>query len=278
MQPIKRQFMNRLLWDVESPVRFARNFNAYCKLRGRLVRILSYDDQKKFLVQQPDGQTIYVGRIQRIKEKYLAGGDRLDEIYQKYLLADIEFQESDVIIDVGANIGELSVCLGRRFGLTSIACEPDPVELGCLEGNLEGLNGRIVKQPLWESAGQKEFFFRNQTGDSSLILGQASSGSMKVMCTTLDEVYRDFCDDDETKRIRLLKLEAEGAEPEILRGGERVIRYFDYVSADLGPERGLKKENTVAECANFLLDHGFKVARVDPRRAIFLFRNQQSES
>jgi len=277
MQAIKKLLMGRLLWELSDPVRFSRHFNAYCKMRGRSVRILSYDDRRRFLVRQPDGQTIYVGRIQRIKEKYLAGDNRLEDIFQKYLLMGIEFQGSDAIIDVGANIGELSICLGRRYGVTSIACEPDPIELGCLAGNLEDLSASIVKQPLWESAGEREFFFRNQTGDSSLLLGGSSSGSMTTMCTTLNEVYREVFGGDANKRIRLLKLEAEGAEPEILRGGEQVLRSIDYISADLGPERGLKKENTVAECVNFLLDRGFKVLRVDPLRAIFLFRNELAE-
>ena len=45
--------------------------------------------------------------------------------------------------------------------------------------------------------------------------------------------------------IKLLKLEAEGAEPEILLGGLDKIHLIDYICADVGPERGLSYETTL---------------------------------
>lgn len=273
---LKSHFMKNFLWGVEDPVRFMKNFNLYCKLRGRAVRILGYDKDKKFLVQQSNGQSIYVSRVSRIKENYLGGGDRLKKIFLNYLLEGIEFRRSDVVIDVGANIGELSVYLGRQFGVKSIACEPDPTERGCLAGNLEEINGLVFGKPLWETAVEKEFYFRNDSGDSSLLPDGSTASSVLMSCTTLDDLYKDAFGGETTKRIRLLKLEAEGAEPEILRGGRHAIQNIDYVAADLGPERGASKENTVPECVNFLLDRGFKVLRADVRRAIFVFCNSRA--
>ncbi|MGY6587763.1 MAG: FkbM family methyltransferase [Wenzhouxiangella sp.] len=261
MKYIKSRISRALLWDVSDGFKFSRNFNAYCKLRGRRVRVLSFSKADGYLIRQPDGEEVFVGRPSRIKENYLAKENRGDskELYKKYLLEGVRFRPGDVCIDVGANIGELSLYLGRRFRVSPIACEPDPVEIGSLKANMARVGGIVVPQPLWESAGDMTFYLANDTGDSSLIKGRATSKPITTRCTTLDDVVRQHIAHGSESRIRLLKLEAEGAEPEILRGGASIIEKVDYISADLGPERGLAKENTVADCSNFLYSRGFRI-------------------
>jgi hypothetical protein len=78
-----------------------------------------------------------------------------------------------------------------------------------------------------------------------------------------------------SERIRLLKLEAEGAEPEILVGAESVLSRIDYIAADLGPERGLKQEQTATPVINFLLARGFELIDMKFDRVTCLFRNHR---
>ena len=60
------------------------------------------------------------------------------------------------------------------------------------------------------------------------------------------------------KKIKLLKLEAEGYEPEILQGCQNNLENIEYISADLGPERGLSNQCTIVEVTNFLICKDFK--------------------
>ena len=75
--------------------------------------------------------------------------------------------------------------------------------------------------------------------------------------------------------MRLLKLEAEGAEPEVLQGALGLLSLVDYISADLGPERGKAEISTLEEVSNLLEEQGFERLRVEGERVIALFRNHR---
>ena len=57
----------------------------------------------------------------------------------------------------------------------------------------------------------------------------------------------------------MLKVEAEGYEPEILLGAGDKINNFEYIAIDGGYEKGINKEQTFAEQTNILLDNGFEL-------------------
>jgi hypothetical protein len=81
------------------------------------------------------------------------------------------------------------------------------------------------------------------------------------------------------ERIRLLKLEAEGAEPEVLEGAISVLNSIDYVSADVGPERGIHEQETRDTVVNFLEAHGFELIKESKghRKIVLLRRKGLSE-
>ena len=47
------------------------------------------------------------------------------------------------------------------------------------------------------------------------------------------------------EKIKLLKLQAEGAEPEVSKGSLNSLKNIKFITADLGPERGLNQESTL---------------------------------
>ena len=75
------------------------------------------------------------------------------------------------------------------------------------------------------------------------------------------------------ERIRLLKLEAEGAEPEILLGAGAVLSSIDYVPVDCSPERGLSQESTMIPVLEILQEKRFKAIDFGFPRGIILFKN-----
>jgi hypothetical protein len=116
-----------------------------------------------------------------------------------------------------------------------------------------------------------DFFDKNDTGDSSLIDPGGQAQRIRVQAVRLDAVpeFQNF-----VGRIRLLKLEAEGAEPEILAGAGTVLSKIDYIAVDMGPERGAKAENTVVPVCNHLMQAGFELIRFNHMRCLGLFRSR----
>ena len=76
------------------------------------------------------------------------------------------------------------------------------------------------------------FYLNNNSGDSSL--DNKSDNKIIVKTKTLDFLLRDI------KIIGLIKLEAEGHEPEVLEGSLEILKKTKYITVDVGPERNHK--------------------------------------
>jgi hypothetical protein len=77
-------------------------------------------------------------------------------------------------------------------------------------------------------------------------------------------------------KIALLKLEAEGAEPEILQGAQKTLENTVAIAADLGPERGIDELRTFDDSFEYLTSVGFKLkGRNSGGRECFLFINDK---
>ena len=67
-------------------------------------------------------------------------------------------------------------------------------------------------------------------------------------------------------------IEAEGLEPEILKGLKKNINKVEYISVDCG-ERGIEKKSTKNDCSSYLLKNNFKIIDYDPVSVVCLFKN-----
>ena len=59
----------------------------------------------------------------------------------------------------------------------------------------------------------------------------------------------------------------------MLQGCEEILNNIQYISVDLGPERGVKKECTLVEVTNLLVSKGFKLIDFKYSRSVILFKN-----
>ena len=59
-------------------------------------------------------------------------------------------------------------------------------------------------------------------------------------------------------RVKLVKIEAEGAEPEVLLGLKNYISKVDYVVVDVSAERGESNSHTITQCVNILCKQNFE--------------------
>jgi FkbM family methyltransferase len=157
---------------------------------------------------------------------------RYDERTLSMLAARL--RRGDVVIDVGANIGFYSVRLGRTLqrlgGGTVHAFEPIAANAARLAHNVAA-NGldvivRVHELALGASDGRVAFRTENEYASSSgnaVMIGAAVAsafrGDTEATVTTLD----GFVERAGVTSCALLKLDVEGAEPDVLRGGAATI-------------------------------------------------------
>jgi FkbM family methyltransferase len=190
--------------------------------------------------------------------------DRARNLGKTYLLDRIDFKDGDVVIDCGANTGDLKLWfVANGMNVEYIAFEPSPVEFECLAANVAPATAHNVG--LWNADGAMRFYVCSQNGDSSLIEPPKYDQIIEVETHRLER-YLD-------RKVKCLKLEAEGAEPEILEGAGDGLKFVEYVTADLWYERGVKAESTLAPVTNYLLKHGFELVDIDYFRLCALYRN-----
>jgi FkbM family methyltransferase len=254
---------------------FARAFMRVNRLRWRLPVGLSYrQDLGCYVVQDSLGAVkgraeIAFARKERIWVYAKGVQSRIDTLGRIYGLSACSLTAGDVVIDCGANVGELSALVRQRYGCDVISVEPEPAEARCISFNAPGVR-EVVNAALWKEAGELSFYSKNRSADSSIFETLEYDHITKVPTLRLD----DLAARHGLARIKLLKLEAEGAEPEILLGASETLRRIEYISADLGPERGLAKESTAAPVCNLLFAAGFEMVSIYPKRLVFLFRNR----
>ena len=193
---------------------------------------------------------------------------RLENLNSDYFFNECELTNDSLVIDCGSNIGECSYFIKKTYGSDLICIEPDLNEFNCISKNVDTLFS--LNKGLWKHSGTVTFYSRNDTGDSSIIETENYDYKSEIEVISINDLVKKF----NIKKIDLLKLEAEGAEPEILHGARDFLKKIKYISADLGPERGLKQENTISEVCNLLFSNNFTLVKVNDKRQVYLFKNK----
>lgn len=126
----------------------------------------------------------------------------------------------DVFADVGANIGYDALLAAKRVGAKGcvVAIEASTRTFALLERNLAlnaAANVRAVKAAVADRAGTLELY-EQDTGNIGAATTLASRGGTRI--ETVDaQPLTSILTPDEIARLRLLKMDIEGAEPAILR-------------------------------------------------------------
>jgi len=190
---------------------------------------------------------------------------RVNNLEYEYFLDQIEFNDGDTFLDCGANVGDLKLWFELQgININYIAFEPSPTEYSCLKENIYPSIAHNIG--LWNQEGELTFYISSQGADSSLIEPLEFDYEISVQVSRLCEFI--------TKPIKCLKLEAEGAEPEILEGIGNKLNMIEFISADLGYERGKDCLSTLTPVTNFLLSNNFELIDVNHGRICALYRNK----
>jgi FkbM family methyltransferase len=148
------------------------------------------------------------------------------------LLLERLLRPGDVYVDVGANIGFMSLNAARVVGSRGkvLAIEPEPRARERLSRNI-AMNGlgniQVVAKALSDSPGTAVFSVATEEGLSRLDNGRGDNPCMvllqriEVMTTTLDCVIDESVNG---QPVRFVKMDVEGSELSVLRGATNLLR------------------------------------------------------
>ena len=252
--------------------RFCAYFNAVNKVYWKSPIVVNWDDEREKIVVEEGRTRLFIARPTRAWRYRQGLICKLDGLANEYLLGHIDFHDGDYVVDCGANVGEVGTWLKRvNKSLNVISIEPEEAEAECCDLNVYGGEAETIRKALWREEGILTFYSKNGSGDSSLFETTQFESTREVVATSLSSLVKER----NIPTVKLFKLESEGAEPEILAGAEDCLERVEYISADLGPERGVNEETTAAAAINFLLSRNFSLVDVFPDRLVCLFRNKR---
>lgn len=174
------------------------------------------------------------------------------EKYEPYLtkLMLSKIKEGDVVLDIGANIGYYAVLFAEKTGKTGkvIAIEPDPINFEILQKNIKenklfnvvavqaAVGNENKKMEIFKSKenfGDHRMWNQNPLPDkpeSPLKEGGQFRKSKEVFCRRLDDLLKEL----EYQKIDFIKMDVQGFESLVVKGGEKVIEknkpiiFFEY--------------------------------------------------
>ena len=190
-------------------------------------------------------------------------------IGKSYMLEEVEFTNGDVVVDCGANLGDLQLYFNYLgISIDYYGIEPNPQDFESLLLNLLP-SSKALNIALWDSESKLDFYVDSESASSSLIEPPAYSAVIQISARRMDQLNLPA-------KIKLLKVEGEGAEPEILMGSVGVLNRIQFISVDCGPERGKDQLDTKTEVCEFLEKNHFSIVKENPyHRKTILFMNNE---
>lgn len=239
--------------------------NLQNKVRGKQHSVaLQNDGLYKITDRQ---QSIYIARLNRhnrYKKSIEVGVNLLAE---EYSLDALSFENDSVLIECGANVGELAIWAKAR-SLAYIGFEPEAKEFECVKLNAPPTS-KVYRNALWHQKEALTIYSLPGSGDSSVFDISEAEGCFEIEAVRLDEEVNL----SSYAGTRILKVEAEGAEPEVLQGAIGLLDQIDYVTVDCGPERGENQDYTFVDINDILTCHGFQLIQAKFKRVTMLYGN-----
>lgn len=196
-------------------------------------------------------------------------------IYEEALSEFYEYalEPGDIVFDIGANIGYFSVFFSRWVGPNGrvFAFEPDARNIEYLKKNLASnacANVEIVNKAVSEKIGPVAFYVDpTHWSIHSLVRDNVAHKPLEtvVEAITLDSFHAAL----NIQRGLVIKLDTQGAEPFVVRGGDHVFRdHCKLVTLEYWPAGIRNFGEEPNELLHVLYDMGFSFASV-PRKPEF---------
>lgn len=173
-----------------------------------------------------------------------------------------------IIVDVGANIGIYTLIAASMVGSSGkvYSFEPTPRTFDILKGNVQ-VNGlletnRVVFKQMAVSDKRgiaKLAVYKDNLGHNTLYPNEGDKNLIEVETISMDEVLGD------EQRVDIVKIDAEGSEPFILRGMKRIIEKNPDITIfmEFAPCHLIRADINVEEFIKEIYNYGFTISKVD---------------
>lgn len=264
--------VNKIIEKLE-PHRSCKFMNLIQTILNKKVKFF-YDSQIN-LFYAKEGKSFHYF-TEKLRGFYLyANGIKLrsTNLAKTYFIDEINIDKDDIIFDCGANSGDLYPYLSEFINPKNYhTFEPCYSDFRSL--NINASSSKNNNLGLHKEKGIKTFYISSKGGDSSFI--EPANGYDEVLnveTTTIDH----YCIRNKINKIKLLKLESEGLEPEILLGSNKMLNKIKFIAIDGGEERGVQMDETLSDVCNILIPKNFECIKIGLKnkmgRAIFRNKN-----
>lgn len=233
-------------------------------------RVCTYMGDSRALTRTIYGHKMYV----KTTDLSLAPHILLDGFWENWITKVFirEVQPGMVVCDIGANIGYYSLLaaasVGERGHLHCFEANPDVCEILFQNLDINGFLSRttVVNKAVFSELGDIEFnVCEKHQGSSSLFLDQNvaeafqdSLKKIKVKAISLDDYF------PAGSKVDFIKVDAEGAEPDIFKGAKRVLNENKNIKVMMEWSLALldRPGMTPLDFWNLIQGYGFKAYRI----------------
>jgi len=236
-------------------LRLKRWVAAKARAQPFLQRRIPGGSRMRFYLDSRVCRPMYVGTFERSEQQFVA----------RYL------REGDRFYDVGAHYGLFTLIASRRVGRVGrvLAIEPTPQTLERLQSNI-GLNAaanvEVLPVAISNIEGNVELSVSDTEREAwnTLALNAAVSGFRRigVTATTLDALAAERGD---TGRVALIKIDVEGWERRVLRGGRNLLKRADapVLLMEFSDAMSSRDESTCDDLFRDLVELGYEMYTYD---------------
>ncbi len=178
--------------------------------------------------------------------------DRAEEFVYDFL------KPGDTLIDVGANIGCVTVAGALAVGETGhvISVEPHPQTFSHLKKTVainHCTNVTCLNTAMGAEAGVVNFTDEPRKDDNNCVALQAEAG-IRVPCVTLASLVEEHS----ISKIAVMKIDVEGFEMQVLQGAEAILNKVDSIYIEVLEHALQKFGSCSAAVIKLLQSHGFR--------------------
>lgn len=166
-----------------------------------------------------------------------------------------EFDEDDIFVDVGANIGKYVILSSRKIkNGRIIALEPNPATFTILERNCKANNLEIecINVAASEKNGTSRLYI-GKWGSRTYSIERTNSKFIDIKTKTIDSLITDL----DLKKIDWMLIDAEGAETKVLKGIKNNSALIKNILVEI------HSDENHSQVTKFFTKNNFKVRNIE---------------